>query len=355
MLSTLAAITQAGFDVHVAAPTEGSLAEALRFCPVTLVPWHCRQENGERWPLEKLRDDLCGMIQRLRPTLVHANSLSTARILGPVAASSKTRSIGHLRDIIKLSAQSVRDLNKNDRLLAVSSATRDFHIEQGLDASKCFVVYNGVDLDQFQPRPRTNSVHRELGLPNEVLLLLTVGQIGLRKATDVAMEAIQIAFSKVPNLHWLIAGERSSNKSESHLFEQELRIQSQSPSLNGRVHFLGGRTDVAELMNECCLLVHAARQEPLGRVFLEAAASGLPVVATSVGGTREIFPTDEDGASIVSPNSPEALAEAMVALATDEERRKQMSASGRRRAEEGFNVESASARLIEQYRAILDV
>ena len=92
-------------------------------------------------------------------------------------------------------------------------------------------------------------------------------------------------------MHWLIVGERTSNKDESRNFESGLRSTAAQPPLAGRVHFLGSIADVPRLMTECVLLVHAARQEPLGRVLLEAAASGLAVVATDVGGTREIFPT----------------------------------------------------------------
>jgi glycosyltransferase involved in cell wall biosynthesis len=105
---------------------------------------------------------------------------------------------------------------------------------------------------------------------------------------------------------------------------------------------------------ECDLLVHAARQEPLGRVLLESAASGLPVVATDVGGTREIFPTEEDGAVLVPADDAAAIANAVTILLRNDERRRSLGSAGRRRAERQFDVHQASARLIEFYRRVLN-
>jgi glycosyltransferase involved in cell wall biosynthesis len=126
------------------------------------------------------------------------------------------------------------------------------------------------------------------------------------------------------------------------------------PPLGGRVHFVGVRSDISGLMNECTLLVHAARQEPLGRVLLEAAASGLATVATDVGGTREIFRTENDGAVLIRRDSDDELANAIRTLLTDENLRGTLAAAGRRRAESAFDIRAAAARLIEQYRLVLD-
>ena len=64
-----------------------------------------------------------------------------------------------------MSRQAIADLNCHSRLLAVSEATRQFHVAQGLAGEKTFVLYNGIDLEQFRPRPPTGYLHRQLGLP----------------------------------------------------------------------------------------------------------------------------------------------------------------------------------------------
>lgn len=353
MLATLPAVAAAGFEIHVAGPPQGPLADAIRERGMAYVTWPTCDVHGERLPLDQLRTKLAAVIQAVRPELLDANSLSTARIAGPVAVNCGLRSLGHLRDIMKLSPQPLDDLNAHQRLVAVSRAARDFHVAQGIDAGRCVVVYNGVDLAEFGPRPPTGYLHRQLDLPPTARMIATIGQLGLRKGTDVALAAaLQIA-PDVPDAHWLVVGERTSNKAESREFEKLLRSISEEPLLAGRVHFLGNRSDVPRLLNECVLLVHAARQEPLGRVLLESAASGLAVVATDVGGTHEIFPAEAGGAVLVPPDNRSAMADAVLALLQNSERRQSLAAGGRRRAEEAFDARHAATRLVENYQAVL--
>jgi len=353
MLSTLPAVVAAGFDVHVAAPPQGPLADALRASHVSHIPWETHDSQRERLPLEHLRSELGSLIRRNRPALVHANSLSTGRISGPVTVDCGVPSLGHLRDIIKLNPQAVADLNAHRRLVAVSAATRDFHVEQGIAGAKCVVVHNGVDLNEFRPRTSTGYLRAELGLPPSTRFVATIGQIGLRKATDVVLAAASLIADELPDVHWLIVGERSSNKAESRAFEAKLRSIAAEAPLVGRAHFLGSRSDVPRLMNECVLLVHAARQEPLGRVLLEAAASGMAIVATDVGGTREIFPIEADAALIVPPDNHKELTQSMLLLLADDELCVSLGTEARRRAEQAFDVRYAASRLVEQYQQLL--
>jgi glycosyltransferase involved in cell wall biosynthesis len=276
-----------------------------------------------------------------------------ARIAGPAVCKWGVPSIGHLRDIAALSRQAIEDLNSHRLLVAVSEATRQYHIAQGLDPEKCVVSYNGIDLDEFRHRPPTGYLHRELQLRPFARLIAVIGQLGLRKGTDVALAAAAKVVTEIPDVHWLIVGERTSTKDESREFEAALYSMAHRPPLVRHVHFLGQRPDVRVLLNECVLLVHAARQEPLGRVLLESAASGLPVVATNVGGTREIFPTNDDGAVLVPADDATAIADTVVELLQDDQRRRQMGKAGRGRAERQFDIRQAAARLIETYQSVL--
>ena len=87
--------------------------------------------------------------------------------------------------------------------------------------------------------------------------------------------------------------------------------------------------------------------------MLEAAASGLAIVATDVGGTREIFPTGTDAAILVLADNRSALADAIRSLLSDNHRRQQLGAAARQRAESAFDIHMAAAKLIEQYRSVL--
>jgi glycosyltransferase involved in cell wall biosynthesis len=353
MLATLPAVTAAGFEILIAAPKNGPLADGLLHRGIPQLAWHTLDECGRRLPLSLLRAELANLVRQTRPDLLHANSLSTARISGPITLDSRVRSIGYLRDILRLTARVVEDLNMHSRLLAVSRATRDFHVSQGLSASKCVVVNNGVDLAEFCPRPSTGYLHRELELPANARFTAIIGQLGLRKGTDVALSAAQQIAKDFPDIHWLVVGERTSNKDESLKFEESLKSAASRPPLAGRVHFLGTRTDIPALLAECDLLVHAPRQEPLGRVLLEAAASGLAIVATDVGGTREIFPNEDDAAVLVPADDCCAIADAVTGLMQDDRRRKAIGAAARQRAESTFDIRNAATNLIEQYRTVL--
>jgi glycosyltransferase involved in cell wall biosynthesis len=353
MLATLPAVTAAGFDVIVAAPPAGPLADELHTNGVSQIMWRTHDANSQRIPLSQLRTDLAEIIRQSRPSLLHANSLSTARISGPVAVENGVRSVGHLRDIIKLAEQPIADLNTHRRLFAVSRATRDFHVAQGIAAEKCVVVYNGVELAEFNPRQSNGYLHAELALPPQARLCAIIGQLGLRKGTDVALTAARQVVERFPDAHWLVVGERTSNKTESRDFEALLHSLAGEPPLAGHVHFLGCRTDVPQLLAECDLLVHAARQEPLGRVLLEAAAMGIAVVATDVGGTREIFPSESEAAVLVPADNGGELAEAVAGLLLDTHRREALGVAARQRAESAFDIREAAMRLIELYHATL--
>ncbi len=329
-----------------------------------------------RLPLSQRREQLAHELARLRPDLLHANSLSMGRLAGPVAFQLGLPSVAHLRDIIRLSRRAAADLNRNTRLLAVSEATRRFHLTAGIRPEKTFVLYNGVDLDEFRPTQPTGYLHRELGIPPGSPLIGSIGQICLRKAQDVLLEAVvqlagdcpdfcaaKMGLSPSPGAtaglpssaepHWLIVGERWSDKPESRRFDE--RLHELAHRLPGSIHFLGRRDDVPRLLGELTLLVHTARQEPLGRVLLEAAASGTPVVATDVGGTGEIFPPESGSARLIPPDDPAALGRAIGELLADPRRRATMAAAARRRAEAHFDLSRATAGLIEHYRALTDV
>lgn len=347
MLATFGGARAAGFLPVVIAPPSGPLADALAARDIELLPFAFCDGQGVRIPQHQLREKLAEVLRRRRPTLLHANSLAMARLSGPVAAELALPSLGHLRDIIRLSSQAIADLNRHSRLLAVSQATRDFHIAVGLQAEKTYVVYNGVDLEEFRPRRPTGYLHREFGLPPDAQLIGSIGQIGLRKGQDVLLRAAADVAQQRPNVHYLLVGARHSGKEESRQFEHDLHAV-----LPSRVHFLGVRNDVAQLYGELTLLVHAARQEPLGRVLLEAAASGAAIIATRVGGTAEIFPDDGQAARLIPPDDPKSLGDAILELTADQALRHRLGEAARRRAEQQFDIRTAAGNLVRHYREL---
>lgn len=352
LLAGLPVLRSLGWEPLALAPAEGTLAAELNRLSVEHSAFSVLDGRGERLPREALRDRLRSVVERLRPDLLHANSLSTGRLSGPAEARAGVPSIAHLRDIIGLSAGAIADLNCHTRLLAVSRATRGFHVRQGLRGELCHVCYNGVDLGAFCPRPATGWLHRRLQLPPETLFAVSIGQLVMRKGHDALVRAAARLRDAWPQLHWIIAGERFSKKAEAVQYEADLHVAIAAAGLSERFHFLGTVDRVPEILNEAALLVHSARQEPLGRVLLEAAASGVPCVVTDVGGTREIFGVDPPAARFTPPDDDRALADSVAELLSRPAERDRLARIARRRAEEVFDVQSRARALAEHYEAV---
>ena len=153
-------VFDAPLAVYALALAEGPLAQALSAVGVEVLPLVTHDERRQKLTQEEIREQIRAAFLRVQPDLVHANSLAMGRVAGPVAAERRIPSIAHLRDIVRLSDQAIADLNCNMRLLAVSSATRHFHIAQGASAEKTVVLYNGVDPCDFNRDRRPDGCTR---------------------------------------------------------------------------------------------------------------------------------------------------------------------------------------------------
>jgi glycosyltransferase involved in cell wall biosynthesis len=332
-------------DVVALAPADGPLIDELHRLGIRHQPFSLRDSAGERLTREDCCARLIQTLQPIHPDLVHANSLSMGRLTGAVASELDAPCIAHLRDIIGLSRAAIADLNRNRLLIAVSQATKDFHVAQGLEPAQTRVVYNGVDCNRFHPdNVPPQFLRSDRDLPNDAFIVLTVGQIGLRKGQNLLAEAAGLVRERLPQVHYVFAGSRHSTKRESVEFERNLFDRFESAGLGQRVHWLGDRDDVPALMNCADCLVHPAHQEPLGRVLLEAAAAGLPIIATDVGGTPEIV-TNGESARLVPAGDSSALAAALIELHDCPDLCRQYAAAARRRAETHFNADQAAAAL----------
>lgn len=283
MLTVLEPGPPDGWDVVAVAPPDGPLSDELKRIGIGVVPFDLRAD-GNRPPPDWAAAMLDTVLTEVDADIAHANSLSMGRLTGRLARTTGRVFTTHIRDAMKLSTAALRDVNSNAAIVCVSHATREYHLAGGLDADRARVVWNGVRASAGT-KPG-GWLSRELGVAESVPLIATVGQICLRKGHDVAASAL----SKLGDLdwRWLIIGERFSQKTESVDFDRSIETVLNRAGLDDRIVRLGYRHDMADVYGELDVLLHAARQEPLGRVLLEAGAYGVPVVATDAGGTREI-------------------------------------------------------------------
>ncbi|MBX7166348.1 MAG: glycosyltransferase family 4 protein [Pirellulales bacterium] len=353
LLACLAPLRATGWEILAAAPAQGPLASLLAAEGVRVYPLTGVGVEAPRRTPESIGAEIASILDTARPDLVHANSLAMGRHAAAPVQRTGRPSLVHLRDIVGLSRAAVAALNTHRRLLAVSSATREFHLAQGIEAARCHVLYNGVDERQFRPGPATGYLHQELDLPRSAKLVGNIGQLGLRKGQDVLLDAFAELAAGDPSAHLVIVGERHSRKAESIQFEQDLHDRAAAAGLDARVHFLGLREDVAQILPELTVLASTARQEPLGRVLLEGAACGCAIVATDVGGTREIFPPESNSAWLIEPDDPRRLARALAELFASPSRRQEQGTAARRRIEECFTIALSAEALGRHYQQLI--
>lgn len=352
LLAMLEELGRAEFEFVAAAPKSGMLAERLEQCGVRILPLTLTYTNGRKRSIEQINSHLLDLITRVSPDLVHSNSLSMGRMVGRIASQLQIPCTSHLRDIIGLSKTAISDLNQNAGLVAVSNATKRFHVEQGILREKMRVIYNGVDTELFRPARATGILKRELGLSDNAVLIANVGQICLRKGQILLARAAACLSKEFPEANYLFVGQRHSQKPESVEYESAIRLIFREAGIEDRLFCLGFRRDIPMILNEVDLLVHTAHQEPLGRVLLEAASCGRPIVATEVGGTSEIL-TDRVSALLAPPNDQEALTDMIRKMLTDYQLRARLGQQARKIVVEKFSLPAAAASVRAFWKAFV--
>lgn len=204
------------------------------------------------------------------------------------------------------------------------------------------VIGNGVDVGRFRPpdEPRPASVPT----PGRPLRCVTVARLVRRKGVEDLLRAWSLLDRGCYRLEVVGSGDQ----------EGRLRALAGELGLDGEVVFRGAlpHEEVAEVHRSADVFVLPPLQEAFGNVFIEAMASGLPIVGSRVGGVCEQV---EDGVHgvLVPPRSPEALAAAVRELARDPERRAEVGRRNRERALRALSWEVMAQRYLSLYRRIL--
>ncbi len=353
-LTVIDGLRQNGWSFIAAVPRRSPFANRLRESEVEVIDFCMHNADGVKKSQTEIREEFSTLATRTACDLVHCNSLSTSRICGPACRSLGIPSLGYLRDILKLSKKAMADLNQIDRLIAVSQATKRWHCERGLDPSRTFVVHNGVDSKIFFPDEKPPSQSGAAPFtPSARPGLLFVGQIGMRKGVDSLLDAFFKIAQEIPTAELAIVGQRYSQKQEAVDYEKRLILQVDNSLFSKRISWLGIRNDIPNLMRQSTILIHPARQEPLGRVLLESAASGLPMIATDVGGTSEILSPTEFNELLVPPESPAEIARKVIELSNSPQKLNAISSQLRTRAMANFSVENCVSKLNWHYRELL--
>ncbi len=277
------------------------------------------------------------LIRSLGVDLVHLNNspgsgfddwLPAARLNGipcvTFAMGNAPRELGRLQQAMA---------QRFDRIFVISDQVQRTFIEAGYPRDRLSMTQIGVDVQRFRKlRVRTREeVRRELGLPEEQVVACMVGNLRHWKGQHVVLEGLRRMDPEIrERLTVLFVG---SVGPEFQDYFQGLEGQVAKWGLEGSVRFVGGRTDVPDILGASDLGLHASvLPEPFGLVVVEAMAMGIPAVATSHGGPATVV-TPDTGITH-SPEDPGELAEALTRLVQDPDLRLRLGANASARAEE---------------------
>jgi glycosyltransferase involved in cell wall biosynthesis len=224
-----------------------------------------------------------------RIDVVYANDLRSLLLVGPAARLLGLPVVWYVREDRRLGRVQPLGARLADRILMIADSVRSAFTEEELarHAGKFTTLHTGFDVSRYEaPRERGFALRAQLGLPPRASVVGLVGSITERKGHDLLVGAAPAIVAAHPETRFLLVGDVPAGQ-EAY----RNRVQAEIRALGLERHFawLGYTPDVAASYAAMDLLVLPSRSEGLPRTLVEALASGLPVVASDVGGVREIL------------------------------------------------------------------
>jgi glycosyltransferase involved in cell wall biosynthesis len=357
----LVAFAAAGFEVigmsgpgeHVAAvEAMGIRHVALEHSTRAMAPMHDLRAVGEmyRW------------FRRLRPAIVHTHNPKPGWFGRPAARAARVPIV--VNTVHGLYAQPDDALAR--RLIVytlerVAAACSQAELVQNREdvatlrslrvpARKLVHLGNGIDLERFDPQrvdpAQVAAIRASWGIgPGEVVCGV-VGRLVWEKGLREVLAAARILHADAPQVRVVVVGPRDDAKADA------LDDAAVEAATAEGVVFAGRRDDMPEVLAAFDLYALASYREGFPRSAMEAAAMGLPVVATDIRGCREVVDDGVNGALVPVGDAP-ALAEAIAALATDADLRARQREAARRKAEADFDQQRVIARTLDTYQRLL--
>jgi glycosyltransferase involved in cell wall biosynthesis len=359
----LEAFSRDGFDV-VGISAAGPFVEAIERRGIRHVA--LRHATRSFAPASDARAllELVRLLRQLRPTIVHTHNPKPG-LYGRVAARAARVPV-IVNTVHGLYAQADSALSKRtlvygaERVASMCSQAELVQNKEdletlrriGVPARKLALLGNGIDLRRFDPAlvsPVERAAARvELGAPQaDVVVVGLVGRLVREKGYLEVFEVARQLRDLDPRLRFAIIGGDEREKADA-LTPSDLE-QGRAAGIS----FLGGRDDVVSLYAGMDLFVLASHREGFPRAAMEAAAMGLPIVATNIRGCRQVV---DDGLTglLVPVRDAHALAGAIQTLAADAERRGRFGRAAREKARREFDQQRCIEITLETYRRLME-
>jgi glycosyltransferase involved in cell wall biosynthesis len=282
------------------------------------------------------------VMRAFRPAVVHTHSY-VLRYSLPAGLAARTSAMVHtVHNLapkeVDLAGRLIHRMAFGRRVAAVAVGEQVRHsLRELYGAEPAATIPNGIDSNAFRRPGARQQWRQENGFAEGDFLIASVARLEPQKNPLGLIESFAQAFGAqaFDDARWrlLLAGDGS--------LREAAREHSARLGVAGRVHFLGVRAEVAEMLAACDLFALSSRWEGSPLAVMEAMAAGLPVVATAVGGVPELVADGETGL-LVPPGEERSFAAALASLARDPGRRHEMGTAALRRAA-AFSVDAMVA------------
>jgi len=290
-------------------------------------------------------------LRRLRPDILHS-LIPVCNVMGAIAGKlarvpvivSSRLSLGNYRDDNRLFAR-LEDFS--DRFFALihckSEGIRDDVIRrEPVDPDDLRIIYNGINTDAFGVPFHAEPLRQEFGIPEGAAVIGMVANLKAYKGHADVIAAAPEILQHHPQTRFLFVGRDDG-------ILDELKKQARDLGVLEHVIFAGERHDVPRLLQLMTILISASHEEGFSNTILEAMATGLPVIATRVGGNLEQVADGING-YLVMPSSPGELAEAAIALLNDPDQARRMGRQSSIRVARNFSIRAVADQMEEFYR-----
>jgi glycosyltransferase involved in cell wall biosynthesis len=221
----------------------------------------------------------------------------------------------------------------------------------GVPRDKLVLLGNGVDLKRFRPDEdgqRRRQARTHLGIRSDAVVVGVVARLVWQKGFRELFSAAERLRDTCPDAVFVVVGGSDVDKADAITSEELVAAQRR-----GRLVFAGSRDDMEDVYQAFDLFVLPSYREGFPRSAMEAAACGLPVIATDIRGCRQVVAHQHTGL-LVPLHDPAELAAAIEQLVADPELRTRMGIAGRRKAEAEFDDQAVIAKTLDAYVRVLD-
>lgn len=352
LLLTVQHLDPARYVPHVVLGTEGDTAAAMREAGVdceVLPLVHLDRRRLLAWA-QSVRG-VTRVARRIGAALIHANDVPSHQPGGYAGRLLGVPAITHVRFPDRDSGFKWFLRSGVARALFVSDYLRADALAQSpaIFGGRSDVLYDGVVVPPMPSRDDVLALRRELELPAGSVVIALTGQVSEVKGIWDFVEAARIIAAKDRSSVFAVLGDDLKG---GGALRHAMQARVASLGLQSRFRFLGFRPDAPRLIPGFDVVAVPSLVEPLGNATLEAMAAGRPVVGSRVGGIPEMIVDGETG-SLVPPQAPHALADALSRLVESPELRLRFGATARARAVSHFGLPLHAERLQRIYDELL--